>query len=348
MGHPGRHPSARPWRPVGRALACGVLFSLLQWGIEQSPFVQSLTRGLAHLLVFTASWGFGVPAKLDGLDIDVGVGRQAVTPNCLGLIAITAYLSALLAVRADWAHRWRAIRRDLPLLILTNGIRLLLLVVLAGISVWIVPVAHLVIFVALAPLVIMAIWGLWLTRDLKALPAYPLRFLGLVALLLVPAIGVWWIVLRPYLAALVFAVRVILVGLFQMPIAGAALVDDGLKRFLDLTLPGGGLRLEVAARSLSLAPYLALVAASPISVVRRIGLSVIGLGFLFALQSIESVGLVLLGGSVPALVSLGEALSDYLTLATGPFLWFLLAAPSVSWWAPRGPTVASRSRSPSR
>jgi hypothetical protein len=316
--------------------------------VEQTPLVRSLTRGLAHLLVFAISSGFGVPGRLDGLDIDVGVGRQAVTANCLGLIAITAYLSALLAVRADWACRWRGVRRDVPLLILTNGIRLGLLVVLAGISVWIVPVAHLVIFVALAPLVIMAIWGLWVTRDLKALPSYPVRFLGLVALLLVPAIGVWWIVLRPYLAALVLAVRVALVALFQVPITGAGLIDDGLKRFLDLTLPGGGLRLELAARSLSLAPYLALVAASPISPARRIGLSVTGMGFLFALQSVESIGLILLGASAPAMVSLGEALSDYMTLVTGPLLWFLLAAPSVAWWATPEPAALSRRRSPSR
>ncbi len=348
MVHPSRRPSARPWRPVGRALASGVLLSLLQWVVEQTPLVQSLTRGLAHLLFFAVSSGFGVPARLDGLDIDGGVVRQAVTPNCLGLIAITVYLSALLAVRADWACRWRGVRRDVPLLILTNGIRLCLLVVLAGISVWIVPVAHLVIFVALAPLVIMAIWGLWLTRDLRALPSYPVRFLGLVALLLVPAIGVWWVVLRPYLAVVVFAVRVTLAGLFQMPIADAGLVDDGFKRFLDLTLPGGGLRLELAARSLSLAPYLALVAASPIPFVRRIRLSAIGIGLMCALQSIESIGLILLGASVPALVSLGEAISDYLTLATGPFIWFLLAVPSGAWWAPPGPTAASRSRSPSR
>jgi len=315
--------------------------------VEQTPPVRSLTLALAQLLYVAVSSGFGVPARLDGLVIDGGVVRQAVTPNCLGLIAVTAYLSALLTVPADWARRWRGIRRDIPLLILVNAIRLGLLVLVAGISVWLVPVAHLVIFVALAPLVIMAIWGLWLTRDLRALPSYPARFLGFVALLLLPAIGLWWILLRPYLGALALSIRAILVVLFQMPISGASLVEEGLTHFLDLALPGGGLRLELAARSLSLAPYLALVAASPIPLGRRFGLSVIGFGCLFAIQSVESIGLILLGGTVPALISLGEAVSDYLTLASGPFLWILLATPSVAWWAPSGPPAPARRHSPS-
>jgi hypothetical protein len=140
--------------------------------------------------------------------------------------------------------------------------------------------------------------------------------------------------LHPYLLALLVAAKAILIGLFGLPIGSATLVQEGLSRFLDFTLPEGGLRLEVAARTLSLAPYLALVAASPMPVVRRVWLGILGGVALFGLHIAEVTSLILVGRAVPALVSPAEALSDFLTLATGPLMWFLLAAPSVAWWAP--------------
>ena len=90
---------------------------------------------------------------------------QAITPNCLGLIAITAYLAGLPAVPTDWACRWHGMRRDLPLLILANAFRIILLVTLGAISASATQVSHVIILVALAPLVIMGLWGLWLTRN---------------------------------------------------------------------------------------------------------------------------------------------------------------------------------------
>ncbi|MBI3781557.1 MAG: archaeosortase/exosortase family protein [candidate division NC10 bacterium] len=311
-----------------------MILTLLQWGVEQTAFVGLLTEALARLLAFGISQGLGVPARLEGLVIEVGADRQAVTPNCFGLIAITAYLAGLLAVPTDWASRWRGIRRDVPLLVLANGLRIILLVALGAVSAASRQVGHVIILVALAPLMIMGLWGLWLTRDLRALPHYPRWFAGLVALLLLPAIGVWWLFLYPYLLALLVATKAILIGLFGLPIGSATLVEEGLRRFLDLTLPEGGLRLEVAARSLSLAPFLALVVASPLPWARRLWLCMLGLVTLFALHTAESTSLIVLGRSAQALVSPAEALSDFLTVATGPLMWFLLAAPSRAWWAP--------------
>jgi len=309
-----------------------VILTLLQWGIEQTIFVQFLTEGLARLLELVLSRGLRVPARLEGLVIDVGFDRQAVTPNCLGLIAITAYLAGLLAVPTDWASRWRGIRRGIPLLVFANGLRIVLLVTLGAFSASVRQIGHVIILVALAPLIIMGLWGLWLTRDLRVLSHYPRWFAGLVALLLFPAIGVWLVLLHPYLLALLVATKAILIEIFGLPIGSATLVQEGLRRFLDLALPEGGLRLEVAARSLSLAPYLALVAASPIPWARRAWLGLLGLVTLFALHTVESTTLILVGRTAPALVSPAEAISDFLTLATGPLLWFLLAAPARSWW----------------
>jgi len=311
-----------------------VILTLLQWGIEQSAFIRWLTEQLARLLVLGLSEVFGLPARLEGLAIAIGADRQAITSNCLGLIAVTAYLAGLLAVHADWATRWRGVRRDLPLLVLANGFRLMFLVTLGALSVLALRICHVVILVAVAPLAVLALWGLWLTTDLKALPRYPWRFVGRVALGLLPSIGVWWLVLTPYLLALLVAAKVILIGLVGLPIESAGLVREGLTRFLDFTLPEGGLRLEVAARSLSLAPYLALVAASPIPWVRRLRLGMLGVVALFILQTAESTGLILLGRAAPALISPAEALSDFVTLATGPLMWMLLAAPSREWWVP--------------
>ena len=151
---------------------------------------------------------------------------------------------------------------------------------------------------------------------------------------LFPTIGLWWLLLQPYLIALLGATKAILIGLFGLPVESAGLIQEGLRRFLDFALPEGGLRLEVAARSLSLDPYLALVAASPIPWTRRIWLGILGVLILFTLQTAESAGLILLGRTAQALVSPAEALSDFLTLATGPLMWIFLAAPSRTWWDP--------------
>jgi exosortase/archaeosortase family protein len=311
-----------------------VVLTLLQWCVEQTALVRFLTDRLARLLVFVLIEGFGVPARLEGLAIQAWGVSQAITPNCLGLLAVTGYLTGLLAVPTNWAGRWRGIRRDLPLLVLANALRIILLVTLGAVSASATQVSHVIILVALAPLVIMGLWGLWLTRDVRALPQYPWRFAGLVVLGLFPAIGLWWLLLQPYLITLLGATNAILIGLFGLPVQSAGLIQEGLKRFLDFALPEGGLRLEVAARSLSLAPYLALIAASPIPWLRRIWLGILGVVVLLALQGAESASLILLGQTAPALVPPAEALSDFLTLVTGPIMWILLAAPSVAWWVP--------------
>jgi len=304
-----------------------------------------LTEQLARLLVFGASEGFGVPWRLEGLAIKLGTDQLVVTPNCLGLIAMTAYLAGLLAVPSDWVTRWRGVRRDLPLLVLANVLRLILLFTLAMISVSALRISHVLILVAVAPLAVMGLWGLWLTRDVNALPRYPWRFLGLVTLAFLPSLGVWWVLLDPYLSALVVATRSILIGLLGTPIESSVLVREGVTRFLSLTLPEGDLRLEVAARSLSLVPYLALCVASPLPWVRRLWLGMLGVVTLFVIHTAESTSLIVLGRTAPALVPPAEALSDFLTVATGPLMWFLLAAPSQAWWAP---PKGTRRRGPGR
>jgi exosortase/archaeosortase family protein len=296
--------------------------------------VRWLTEQLAHLLVLVASQGFGVAARLDGLVIEVSAGRQAVTPNCLGLLAITVYLAALLAIPCEWACRWRGVRRDVPLLLLANGLRLMVLVTVGAVRPLAVPVAHVIILVAVAPLVVVGVCGLWLTRDVNALPRYPWRFAGLVALAFLPALGIWWLLLIPYASVLTAVTKELLAGLLGAPIESARLVKEGLRQFIDLTLPEGGLRLEVAARSLSLVPYLALVAASPIPWVRRSWLGACGAVILFVLHAAEATGLIVMGRSIPSLIPPAEAVSDFLTLVTGPLMWILLAAPSQVWWAP--------------
>src|SRR5204863_421825 len=92
---------------------------------------------------------------------------------------------------------------------------------------------------------------------------YPWELVGRTALAFLPALAVWWVILVPYVATLA-AVTTSLLTVLGTPIDSVTTVTEGLKRFLDLTLPEGGLRLEVAARSLSVVPYLALVAASPL------------------------------------------------------------------------------------
>lgn len=313
-------------------MLCGFALMLVQWGLERGTFVAILTDRLAQG-VLVGLHLLGVPATLDGLVLHAGTLSQPVSASCLGLIAVTGYLSGLLAVPADWTTRWRGIRRDLPLLVLGNVIRLVALGVLITVSVSAFQFAHAILMGAVAPLALIGLWGFWFYRDLGALSAYPWRFVRDVALALPLAIGLWWLLLYPYAVGLLAVIKAALSGLVGMPIVGTGVAEDGFKRLLDFQLPDGGFRIEMAGRSLALAPLIALIGASPIPWTKRIGLGGLGLAIQFGLHALEVVGLVLLGRIAPPVVSAVEALSDYVALASGPFLWLLLAAPSSAWWA---------------
>jgi exosortase/archaeosortase family protein len=283
---------------------------------------------LALLLERVGISAFGVAVRLEGAVLEAGGLRQPVTPGCLGLLAFIAYLSALVATPASWHERWRGLRRDVPLLVLANGARILTLCAVAAIWLPAFPLGHLVFLGALAPLGVLALWALWMWRDLGRLPGFPVSFAGQVALLLPVGLAVWWVVLPLYVRGLLAAVAAVLGGLFLVPISGATLLDEGLHRFLDLGFAEGGARLEVATRSFSLVPLLALVLASPGSWLRRVGLALGGVLCVFALQGAESVGLILLGLGAPPLIGPAEVVSSYLNLATAPLLWALLTVPA--------------------
>jgi len=315
-------------------LLCGFALVLVQWGLERGAVVAVATDRLAqgalvwlHLL--------GVPATLDGLVIRAGALSQPVSASCLGLIAVTGYLSGLLAVPADWTARWRGIRRDLPLLALGNVIRLLALGVVLTLSVPVFQFAHTIIMGAVVPLALIGLWGFWFYKDVGALSAYPWGFARDAALALPPAIGLWWLLRDPYAVGLLAVIKAALSGLAGMPIVGTGVVEDGFKRLLDFQLPDGGFRIEMVGRSLAVAPLIALIAASPIPWTRRIGLGGLGLVIQFGLHAIEVIGLALVGRAAPSALPVFEALSDYVTLASGPFLWLLLAAPGIAFCSVR-------------
>lgn len=313
-------------------MLCGLLLMLVQWGLERGTFVAILTDRLAQSVLVGLRL-LGVPATLDGRVIQAGTLSQPISASCLGLIAVTGYLSGLFAVPADWTTRWRGIRRDLPLLVLGNAIRLLGLGALITVSVSAFQFAHSIIMGAVVPLALMGLWGFWYYRDVGALSAYPWGFVRDAALALPLAIGLWWLLLYPYEVALLAVIKTALSGLAGMPIVGTGVVRDGFKRLLDFQLPDGGFRIEMSGRSLALTPLIALIGASPIPWMRRVRLGGLGLAIQFGLHALEVIGLVLLGRVAPSIVFVVEALSDYMTLASGPFLWLLLAAPSSEWWA---------------
>lgn len=323
----------RLWRPLGKALLCGLGLVLVQRVVEQSGpgvfltglFARGAVAGL-HLV--------GLPARLEGLVIQMGDLSQPVSANCLGLIGVTGYLAGLLAVPADWSLRWRGIRRDLPLLVLGNALRILVIGALLLVSASIFQFAHTIILGAVVPLALMGLWGFWIYRDVGTLSVYPWGFVKSVVFTLPLAIGVWWFLLYPYAIVLLAVIETVLSGFVGQPIQGATLVEEGFKRFLDFQLAEGGFRLEMAGRSLALIPLIALLAASPLPWLRRLQLGGLGLAIQFGLHAAEAVSLVLLGQAAPAVVPVAEALSDFITLASGPLLWLLLATPSPAWWIP--------------
>lgn len=311
----------------------GLGLMLIQRVVEQSRpvvlFTELFARGAVaglHLV--------GLPVRLEGLVIQTGDLSQPVSAGCLGLIGVTGYLTGLLAVPADWGARWRGIRRDLPLLVLGNAFRMIVLGALLLVSISVFQFAHTIILTTVVPLGLMGLWGFWLYRDVGALSVYPWGFVRRVGLAFPVVIGLWWLLLYPYAFALLAVIKAALSGIAGMPITGTALIEEGFKRLLDFQLAEGGFRLEMAGRSLALVPMMTLLAASPLPWLRRLQLGALGLAIHFGLHAVEAVGLVMLGRAAPVVVPVAEALSDFIALASGPLLWLLLATPSAAWWIP--------------
>lgn len=323
----------RLWKPLGKALLYGCGLILLQWTVEQSSLGIFLTDLLARGAV-TGLHLVGQPVWLDGTVLQAGDLSQPVSANCLGLIGITGYLAGLLAVPADWRTRWCGLRRDVPLLILGNALRLFVLGALLLVSTSVFRFAHTIILGAVVPLALMGLVGFWMYRNVGVLPVYPWGFVRRVVFAFPLAIGVWWLLLYPYASMLLVIIKTTLSGIAGIPITGTALIEEGFQRLLDFQLAEGGFRLEVAARSLTLVPMMALLAASPLPWLRRLQLGCLGLAIQFGLHATEAVGLVLLGRATPAGVPVAEALSDFIALTSGPVLWLLLATPSAAWWIP--------------
>jgi hypothetical protein len=183
------------------------------------------------------------------------------------------------------------------------------------------------------PLFLVGVWGLWLVRDLHYLPRFPLKFAGLVAILLGPLLAAWYLLLDHYLVALVLCVNAFVTAVVGVPIETVRLGAAGLLRHLDLGLAGGGFRLEIAAQTLNLVPFVALTLASPIALGRRLVLALSGVVLLFLVHGAATSTLIVLGWGAPRLVPPFEVANDFLALAAGPGLWVLLARPSGAWFS---------------
>jgi hypothetical protein len=166
-----------------------------------------------------------------------------------------------------------------------------------------------------------------------------MRLVGLVSIFVVLLLPVWYVLLDRYLVALVHGVNAVLTTLVGVPIVTMRLTVADLLRHLDVGLPSGGFRLEVAAQTLNIVPCLALILASPISLGRRLRLALYGLAALFVLHGAATGVLIILGWSLPGLVPAFQIANDFVSLAAGPSLWLLLAQPSRAWFS--GPTDAS-------
>jgi exosortase/archaeosortase family protein len=277
----------------------------------------------------------GPSVRLDGLVIDARGVRQPITASCFGLLVIAGYLAALTGTPASWPARWRGTWSGVPLLVGANALRLIVLG--AALAVW--PAGFLLVHVLFlgvaAPIAVLAVWGWWLRGEAGIRPAIPWRFAGRVALALVPAALAWWLLLRAYLLA-VLATGAAVVSVAGVSVERVEVVQEGLARYLSLTVPAGTARIEATARSLGLVSFLALAAASPVRWTRRLALGLIGVAACIAVHGLEVATLILLGLGAPGLVAPAEAISTFLTLAAGPMLWVLLFAPSHGWWGGPG------------
>lgn len=320
------------WPYVATFLAWGMGISFLQWGAERSAVLRWLTERLAWALGYGLGGLVHVPTQVDGTVVKLYGAAQEVTPNCFGLAAVTFLLAAVLATPAGWRDRVRGVGLGLAAIVLANIVRLVVLAWFFAYAVFAFGFVHVPIWGTVVPLFLVAVWGLWLVRDLHYLPRFPLKFVGRVALLLVPLLAAWYVVLDGYVVALVLAINAALTAL-GVPIETVRLTSADLFRYLDVTLAAGGFRVEVAAQTLNLIPCVALILASPLALGRRVLLTLYGVAALVALHAAGTATVIFLGWSARPLVAPFQVANDFLSLAAGPSLWLLLARPSRAWFS---------------
>jgi exosortase/archaeosortase family protein len=304
----------------------GIGLSFLQWGAERSAVLLWLTARLAEALAFGLGSLVDLPLKVDGSVVTLYGWSQEVTPNCFGLAAVTFYVAAVLATPAPWRARARGIGLGLLAILLANAARLFVLSVFFAYAWFAFGFVHIPIWGTVVPLFLVSVWGLWVVRDLHVLSRFPGKLLGRVALLAAPLLAVWYVVLDEYVVMLVLGINAVLTTL-GVPIETLRLASAELFRYVDVGVPGGGFRIEVAAQTLNVVPCLALILASPLALRRRALLGVYALATLVALHAVGTAAVMVLGWSARPLVGPFQVVNDFVSLAAGPSLWLLLARP---------------------
>jgi exosortase/archaeosortase family protein len=321
------------WPGIAAFLGWGVVLAFLQWAVERSAPLLWLTERLAAGLGYGLGGLVKLPAQVDGTVVKLYGVAQEVTPNCFGFAAVTFLLAAVLATPAGWRDRLKGVRLGLVGIVLANVLRLIMVSWFFAYAFFAFSFVHIPVWGTIVPLFLVGVWGLWVVRDLHYLPRFPLRFAGLVSLFMVLLLVGWYVLLDRYVVALVYGVNAVLTGLVGVPIETLRLTAADLLRHLDVGLPTGGFRLEVAAQTLNLVPCLALILASPLAPVRRLLLALCGAAALFVLHGTTTGILILLGWSAPPLVAVFQIANDFVSLAAGPSLWLLLTRPSRAWFA---------------
>lgn len=317
------------WPGIAAFLGWGVVLAFFQWAVERSAPILWLTERLAAGLGYGLGGLVSLPTRVDGTVVTLYGSTQEITPNCFGFAAVTFLLAAVLATPAGWRDRLKGAWLGLVAIVLANVVRLVMLAWFFAYAVFAFGFVHIPVWGTVVPLFLVSVWGLWVVRDLHYLPRFPLRFAGLVSIFVVLLLGGWYVLLDRYVVALVYGVNAVLTGLGGVPIETLRLTAADLLRHLDVGLPTGGFRLEVAAQTLNVVPCLALILASPLTPVRRLLLALCGAGALFVLHSTTTGILILLGWSAPPVVTVFQIANDFVSLAAGPSLWLLLARPVV-------------------
>lgn len=307
--------------------------AFFQWAAERSVPALWLTEYLTGTLARAVSAVTGLAIHIDGTVATVRGYSIDIAPACLGLAAVTVYLAAVLSTPAGWSERLRGVGRGLLAIALANVVRVALLAVFFLYAFSVFGFVHVPMWGTVVPLFLLAVWGLWLVRDLHYLPRFPLKFSGLVAVFAVVLFAAWYALLDWYLVALVVAVNALFSGLAGLPIQSLHLTAADLLRHLDVGFPTGGFRMELAGQTLSLVPCLALILASPLALGRRAGLALGGVAVLFVVNVAMTGVLIVLGWTDRGLVTIFQIVNDFLSLAAGPTLWLLLTRPSAAWFS---------------
>jgi exosortase/archaeosortase family protein len=321
------------WPGIAAFLGWGVVLSFLQWAVERSAPVLWLTERLAAGLGYGLGGLVNVPTQVDGTVVRLFGSTQEVTPNCFGFAAVTFLLAAVLATPAGWRARLKGAGLGLVAIVLANAARLVMLAWFFAYAVFAFGFVHIPVWGTVVPLFLVGVWALWVVRDLHYFPRIPLRFIGLVSIFVVLLLAGWYMLLDRYLVVLIHGVNAVLTTLVGVPIVTLRLTVADLLRHLDVGLPSGGFRLEIAAQTLNIVPCLALILASPIALGRRLRLALCGLAALFVLHGAATGVLIILGWSAPGLVPVFQIANDFVSLAAGPSLWLLLTRPSRAWVA---------------